>query len=182
MNYQNQILKLIKVNKKDEILGSIERWSAHQEAILHRGFTAIIKINNNIVIQKRKHKVFNNVFDLSFSSHPIFIKKNAESTEEAVKKNLKREWVFKGKILDLKFLDKYYYKEKDEVSGFWEHEINYLFLVNLKGKIEHNPDFAYGMDTLTIENLLKKFKQFNFAPWVKKIPLKKIEKYLSYSV
>lgn len=179
MNYQKQILYLAKINRKDEILGSVERWNAHQVGILHRGFTVIIKINNLVVIQKRKHKVFNNVFDLSFSSHPIFINKKLEKIEEAIKKNFKREWIFKGKILDLKFLEKYYYKEKDETSGFWEHEVNYLFILNLKGEIGHNQEFAYGMDILTSEILLKKFKKFNFAPWVKKISLKKIESYLS---
>lgn len=179
MDYFKKNINLIEVKRSDKIVGTIERWQAHKEGILHRGFTAIIKINNCVVIQKRKHKVFNNVFDLSFSSHPIYINKKIEKIEEAVKKNFKREWIFRGKILELKFLEKYYYKEKDEKSGFWEHEINYLFLINLKGKIEHNPDFAYGMDLLTIENLLKKFKQFNFAPWVKKLALKKINKYLS---
>lgn len=179
MEYFKKNINLIEVKRSDEIVRPIERWIAHKEGILHRGFTAIIKINNNIVIQKRKHKVFNNVFDLSFSSHPILVNKKVEKIEEAVKKNFKREWLFKGKILDLIFLEKYYYKEKDEVSGLWEHEINYLFLLNLKGKIEHNPDFAYGMDTLTIENLLKKFTQFNFAPWVKKFSLYKLKNYLT---
>lgn len=179
MNYLSQKINLIKIDKKDQIKGPIERWEAHREGILHRGFTCIIRINDLYIVQKRKHKVFNNVFDLSFSSHPIFINQKIEKIEDSIKKSFKREWIFKGKILSLKFLDKYYYKVKDEVSGFWENEINYLFLLTLKGEIEHNPDFAYGMDVLTIENLLKKFKQFNFAPWVKKIPLKKIKKYLS---
>ncbi len=39
MDYLNQKLDLNKVNKKDEVLGKVERWIAHQEGILHRGFT-----------------------------------------------------------------------------------------------------------------------------------------------
>ncbi len=171
---------IIEVNKKDEVVGPIERWLAHQKGILHRGFTAIIKIEDKVVIQKRKHKVFDNVFDLSFSSHPLFLGKKTETIEEAIKKNFKREWVLKGKISKLIFLEKYYYHTKDEASGFIEHEVNYLYLLKLKGSIKNNPQYSYGMDILSIENLLKKFKQFNFAPWVKKISLKKIEKYLSF--
>ncbi len=180
MDYQKKILNIVKVNKKDEVLGPIERWQAHQDGTLHRGFTVIIKINEHVIIQKRKHRVFDNVFDLSFSSHQTFVNNKIEKIDEAVKTAFRREWFFKGKILDLKFLEKYYYKEKDKQTSFEEHEINYLFLLNLKGKIEHNPKFAYGMDQLTIDNLPKKFKQFNFAPWVKKISISKINQYLFF--
>lgn len=179
MDYFSQKIDLIKIDKKDTVKGPVERWQAHKEALLHRGFTCIIKIEDKIVVQKRKHKIFNNVFDLSFSSHPVFVKNKPQTLEEAVKTNLKREWNFKGKILDLRFLEKYYYKVQDEQTKFFEHEINYLYLLKLKGEITNNPDFSYGMDILTIDNLIKKFKQFNFAPWVKKIPLKKIENYLN---
>lgn len=156
MDYLKQKIELAKVNKKDEILGPIERWQAHKESILHRGFTAIIKLEDKIIIQKRKHLVFNMVFDLSFSSHPIFIKNKLETMEDSIKRNLKREWILKGKITDIKFLEKYHYKEIDEKSGYIENEINHLYLVKIKGEIKNNPDYSYGMDFLTAENLLKK--------------------------
>lgn len=179
MDYFSLKFNLIEVDKKDQLRGPVERWEAHKKGILHRGFTCIIKNDYLIVIQKRKHKIFNNVFDLSFSSHPLFLKKNPQKIEEAIKENFKREWKFKGKILELKFLEKYYYKIKDEQTGFFEHEINYLYLLKLKGKIINNPQFSYGMDLLTSENLIKKFTQFNFAPWIKKISLKNIVNYLN---
>lgn len=179
MDYLKQKLQLAQVNKKDEIISPIDRWQAHKEGILHRGFTAIIKIDDKIVIQKRKHLVFDMVFDLSFSSHPIFIKNKLEKMEDSIKKNLKREWFLKGKITELKFLEKYHYQEKDEKSGYIENEINYLYLVKIKGTLKNNPEYSYGMDFLTVESLLKKFKQFNFAPWVKKISIKNLEKYVS---
>ncbi|MFN4212693.1 MAG: hypothetical protein ACK4FL_01880 [Microgenomates group bacterium] len=89
MDYFKKNINLIKTTRDDEIIGPIERWNAHQQAILHRGFTVIIKIGESIVIQKRKHKVFNNVFDLSFSSHPIYNNKNIEKIEDSIKKNFK---------------------------------------------------------------------------------------------
>ncbi|MCX7956236.1 MAG: hypothetical protein N2593_04005 [Patescibacteria group bacterium] len=180
MNYYQKNINILQVNKKDKIIKSIDRWQAHKEGILHRGFTCIIKINNFYVIQKRKHKVFDNVFDLSFSSHPQMLKnKKLQKIEKAIIENFKREWTFKGKIKKLKFLDKYYYKEKDEKSGFIENEINYLYLIEIEGKIKNKEEYSYGMDFMDFNILYKKFKNFNFAPWIKKIPLYKIKKYLS---
>lgn len=178
-DYFSQKINLILVDKKDKIKGSIDRWQCHQEGILHRGFTCVIKLEKFYIIQKRKHKVFDNVFDLSFSSHPRMLKNNKpQKIEEAIIENFKREWNFKGKIKKLKLLDKYFYKEKDEKSGFFENEINYLYLMEIDGKIKNKEEYSYGMDYLDFETLYKKFKKFNFAPWIKKISLTKIKKYL----
>ncbi|MCS7093263.1 MAG: NUDIX domain-containing protein [Patescibacteria group bacterium] len=178
--YFSQKIDLIQVDRKDKELGPVDRWKAHLKGVLHRGFTCIIKNNGLFVIQKRKHKVFNNVFDLSFSSHPRYLKKDhVQSVEEAIKENFKREWRLKGKITSLRFLEKYYYKEKDPHSDYTEHEINYLYLMEIEGKIENVEEFSYGMDYISLENILKKFKNFNFAPWVKKLSLTKIKRYLS---
>lgn len=178
-SYFEKKINLIAVNKKDDLQQSIERWQAHKEGILHRGFTCILKINDLYIIQKRKHLVFNNVFDLSFSSHPKMLKENKpQKIEDAIIENFKREWVFKGKIKKINFLEKYYYKEYDEKSGFFEHEINYLYLMEIDGKIKNKEDYSYGMDYLNLDTLIKKFKNFNFAPWIKKISLTKIKKYL----
>lgn len=180
MNYLSKTINLLQANKQNKIIGEIERWQAHKEGILHRGFTCILKINNFYIIQKRKHKVFDNVFDLSFSSHPQMLKGNKpQKIEDAIVENFKREWSFKGKIKKLKLLDKYYYKEKDEKSGFFEHEINYLYLMEIDGKIKNKEEYSYGMDYIDFETLYKKFKNFNFAPWIKKISLIKIKKYLA---
>lgn len=179
MDYLNKKIFLVKVNKQNKVIDAVERWQAHKEGILHRGFTCILKINNFYIIQKRKHKVFDNVFDLSFSSHPQMLKENKpQKIEDAIVENFKREWSFKGKIKKLKLLDKYYYKERDEKSGFFEHEINYLYLMEIDGKIKNKEEYSYGMDYIDFETLIKKFKNFNFAPWIKKISLIKIKKYL----
>lgn len=174
MNYYQKKLYLAKVNEKDEIIGRIERWQAHREKILHRGFTTILIYQNNFILQHRKHPVFDRVFDLSFSSHPVFIKDRLQSMEEAIVNTLKREWITSEKNIKPIFLEKYYYQEKDNQSEFYEHELNYLYLIRLNQLIKNNSHFSYGMKVLTFEELLYQYQKIDFAPWVKKIDLKKI--------
>lgn len=172
--YYKRKLFILAVDKKDKPIKKIERWQAHKEGILHRGFTAILKYKNKFILQHRKHLVFDEFFDLSFSSHPIFIDEKIQTFEEAIFETFKREWLSEEKKIEIKFLDKYYYKEKDEKSGYFEHEINYLYLINLKKQIKNNPLYSYGIRILTKDELIKQFESINFAPWIKK------EKFIFY--
>jgi isopentenyldiphosphate isomerase len=167
-NYYQKQLFILAVDKNDNPIKKVERWQAHKEGILHRGFTTILKYQNNFILQHRKHPVFDGVFDLSFSSHPIFIDEKLQTFEEAIFETFKREWVSKEEKIEIKFLNKYYYKEKDEKSGYFEHEINYLYLIDLKKPIKNNPLYSYGMKVLTKEDLINQFEKINFGPWVKK--------------
>jgi len=174
-HYYKKQLFILTVDKDDNPIKKIERWQAHKEGILHRGFTAILKHQNSFIIQHRKHPVFDNFFDLSFSSHPIFIGKKIQTFEEAIFKTFKREWVSEEEKIDIKFLEKYYYKEKDQKSGYFEHEMNYLYLINLKKEVKNNPLYSYGMKVVTKDELIKNFKTINFTPWVKKMKLQIIK-------
>ena len=170
-HYYKKQLFVLAVDKKDKPTKKIERWQAHKEGLLHRGFTAILKYQNKFILQLRKHPVFDGFFDLSFSSHPVFIDDKIQTFEEAVFKTFKREWVSDEEKIDLKFLEKYYYKEKDEKSGYLEHEINYLYLINLKKEVKNNPLYSYGIKILTKDELINQFENINLAPWVKKMNL-----------
>ena len=174
-NYYQKQLFILAVDKNDNPIKKVERWQAHKEGVLHRGFTAILKYQSSFILQFRKHPVFDGFFDLSFSSHPIFINEKIQTFEEAIFKTFKREWVSNEEKFDLKFLEKYYYKEKDEKSGYFEHEINYLYLINLKKEVKNNPLYSYGMKVLTKDDLINQFKKINYAPWVKKMNLEIIK-------
>lgn len=165
--YQNQLF-ILTVDKDDKPIKKIERWQAHKERILHRGFTVILKYQDKFILQHRKHPVFDGFFDLSFSSHPVFIKDKIQTFEEAIMETFKREWLSEEDIIEITFLAKYYYTEKDQKSGYFEHEINYLYFINLKKELKNNPLYSYGMKILTKEELINQFKNINFAPWIKK--------------
>jgi isopentenyldiphosphate isomerase len=174
-NYYQKQLFILAVDKNDNPIKKVERWQAHKEGVLHRGFTTILKYHDKFIVQHRKHPVFDGVFDLSFSSHPIFIEEKLQTFEEAILETFKREWISEEKNLKIKFLDKYYYKEKDKKSSYFEHEINYLYLIDLKKEVKNNPLYSYGMKVLTKEDLINQFEKINFGPWVKKMNLEIIK-------
>ncbi len=178
-NYYQKKIFIPQVNKNDEIIGKIERWDAHKKGILHRGFTTIIKLDDKFLVQHRKHLVFDNVFDLSFSSHPHYEDNKLTSIEDCIIKSLNREWVFDGKIEKIIFLNKYYYKEKDKNSEFTEHEINYLYLIKIKGQLGFNENFCYNFKSLDKKIIIKTYQIENYAPWIKKISYNDLKKFLS---
>ncbi len=167
MDYYKKKLFLAEVGKDDNVLGKIERWKAHKEAILHRGFTTILTYQNKIVLQHRKHLAFDEYFDLTFSSHQIYVNDKLQTDLEAINETLKREWNVdkSGLTGELKYLDKFYYKAKDPNSIFTEHEIDYIFMAELKNLPNPNPDFAYGFKLIDKQNI----ENFKTAPWVDEI-------------
>ncbi len=167
MNYYKKELFLAEVDKDDNILGKVERWEAHKQGILHRGFTMMLMYNDKIVLQHRKHLAFDGYFDLTFSSHQIYINEKLQTDLEAIYETLKREWnIDKTDLIEEpKFLSKFYYKAKDPNSIFTEHEIDYIYIAELKNLPIPNPDYAYGFDLIKKQEI----ENFKIAPWVEEI-------------
>ena len=214
MDYYKQKQFLAQVDKNDRILGKIEKWEAHKKGVLHRGYTCILIYKGSYIFQHRKHPVFDGVFDLSFSSHPLchpelarpsksegrsgisgsdskkqMLKRaivlsdreriqhdkiGLQSMEEAIYEGLKREWNLKKGDLNQepKFLKKIYYKAKEPNSDCAEHEIDYIYKVELKNLPSPNFDFAYGFSLVEKNKLLTINYQLLtpiLAPWAKVI-------------
>ncbi|MFA6532736.1 MAG: hypothetical protein WCT22_01935 [Patescibacteria group bacterium] len=168
MDYYKKELFLAEVDKNDNIIGKIEKWKAHKEGMLHRGFTTIFTYQNHIVLQHRKHPIFDGYFDLTFSSHQVYINEKLQTDLEAIYEALKREWNIDkaGLVEEPKFLDKFYYdKAKDPKSVFSEHEIDYIYQTELKSLPTPNPDYAYGFELVSKEEINK----YKIAPWVNEI-------------
>ena len=64
-----------------------------------------------------------------------------------------------------KYLGKFYYKAKDPNSIFTEHEIDYIYQTELKSLPTPNPDYAYGFELVSKEQIIK----YKVAPWVNEI-------------
>ena len=156
------------VNQDDQIIGQAEKWQAHKENLLHRGFTLILTHQGQTIFQHRKHPVFDSYYDMSFSSHPLLRNNKIQSLEEAMADGLLREWQLKmSDLVTLpKLITKIYYQATDPQSHYSEHEIDYIYQAELKQLPEFNPQFAYGYTLTRTEPL---------APWVKLI-LEKIRK------
>jgi len=175
MDYYSKKLYLAQVDENDILLARVERWRAHEKGVLHRGFTIILMYNNLVVLQHRKHPAFDGFYDLSFSSHPVYVNNRLQTMEQAIYNALEREWNLEKSdlITDLKYLNKFYYKAKDPNSIYTEHEVDYLYLTELNKLPNINKDFAYGYEMIDISNFKFKILNFQMAPWVKKINLNK---------
>lgn len=173
MDYYKEIQYIAQVDKDDIVVGRIEKWEAHKKGILHRGYTAILMHEDRVVVQHRKHPVFDDVFDLTFSSHQIYKGENLQTDEQALRNGLLREWGMESShiIEPPKLLDKVYYRAVDEKSPYTEHEIDYIFLIILDKIPVAHPDFAYGYELIPKADLRKKIYNLHAkpAPWVRGI-------------
>ncbi len=176
--YYKQKQIIARVNKKGEIIGRIEKWEAHKKGILHKALTVSLIYKDHYVIQHRKHIAFDGVFDITISSHQLYINDKLQSTIEAGLDCLQREWNLTAKdfIGKPKILGAVYYKAKDEKSIFTEHEVCDMVEVKLKRLPQPNFDFAYGYSLVKKEELLNKNSRIyeNLAPWVKVAIAKKM--------
>lgn len=84
MSYYAKRQLIAKVDKKGNIIGEIEKWEAHKKGILHRAFTVCLRYEDKFVLQHRKHPSFDGAFDLTSSSHQIFISEHHGQTEESL--------------------------------------------------------------------------------------------------
>ena len=170
-SYYRKKIYLPLVNKNGGIIGKGERWEIHRKGILHRGFTAVILYKSHVILQFRKHPVFDGVFDLSFSSHPYYKNNKLVDDIASIKESLKREWkVDVEENLKITFLGKVKYRSKDK-KGLIENEIDYFYKLSLDQIPRINPDFAYGVTVIEKDRIKKgdfyPIPKSLLAPWVK---------------
>lgn len=170
--YYQQKQLVAQVSQKDNIIGKIERWRAHKEGILHRGFTTILMYNGRYLLQQRKHIVFDKFWDFTFSSHQLYENGLLESDLDAIYRSLLREWdLDRGDLIETPVaLGKIYYKAKDLKSIYTEHEFDYIYLAKLKKMPSPNLNFSYRFELIpTVAEITKLPASYILAPWVTQI-------------
>lgn len=169
-DYYKKQVYVAGTNTEDVVTGPVERWKAHKEGILHRGFTLILIHEGNCILQHRKHPAFDGLWDLTCSSHQRMIDGILESDEDAMCSALIREWNIGKEDIEGGFQHKgkVYYKAKDVHSMFIEHEFDYVYTAALKKFPSVNKNFAYGCDVVPFEKSVfqQALSRFSLAPWV----------------
>lgn len=172
MNYLDEKQFIAQVNKNGEILGKVEKWEAHRKGILHKAFSVTLQYKDLYLLQHRKHPVFDGVFDLSSSSHPVYKGEKLETDEEAILKMLRREWGLtrkdiKGEIRDV---GEIYYRAKDPKSRYTEHEVCTQYVIQIRKMPQAKSEVAYGLSAITEDVLKKKSSRIyqSLAPWAQK--------------
>ena len=167
--YYDKTIYIPRVDESGKILGEVERWEAHKKGILHKAFSVALFFNTQIVLQVRKHPVFDGIIDVTASSHPEMRDGKMEDEKEAVIRCLNREWHVDGEdILGLKDAGSVYYRAKDPKSDYIEHEYCTFYTGKIEQIIFPDPVFAYGYSLVEINYLKKNTQSFNLAPWVMK--------------
>ncbi len=173
MDYYKESQTIAHVNEHNQILNAVEKWEAHKKGILHRGYTVVLHVGHMIILQHRKHPVFDNVYDLSFSSHQLYKKNILQDDIDAIYEGLKREWFVEKKDLVTTpvSLGTVYYQAMDEKSGYTEHEVDMIYSVTLRSIPKPNPEFAYGLHPVTKAQVVNHQLPHHLplAPWVSKI-------------
>ena len=85
---------LIVVDDKDNFIRYAPRKECHTgEGVRHRGITLLIfNKDKKILLQKRKHEVFDNIWDLAGATHPIRVKDSDETYEQSGIRCMQDEW------------------------------------------------------------------------------------------
>ncbi len=172
LDYYQQKQIIAGVDKNGNVIGKIEKWEAHRKGIPHKALTVALVYNGQFVVQHRKHPAFDGVFDITSSSHQIYVNGKLQTTPEATYDCLKREWdLEKNDLGELKNLGTIYYKAKDPKSIYTEHEMCEILIAEIKSKPNPNPDFAYGFSLASKQELQNTNSEIykHLAPWVKKM-------------
>ncbi len=170
-NYYDKKIIIARCDKKGNILGEIERWEAHEKGVLHRAFTVAVFYKGNLIVQHRKHPVFDGVLDVTSSSHQAYKKGELQDTIEATYLTLKREWNLDRNDLvkQPKDLGWIYYKAKDSFSIYTEHEICNVVVCTVKKLPIAVSEVAYGYSVISKKELGNTSSRLysQLAPWVK---------------
>lgn len=139
----------------------------------HLAVTVLIySRSGEILLQRRKHKVFNNIWDLTASTHPLHKLDGIDETiEEACMRALKEEWGIEN--ASLKRIGEFNYFAKtgplceNQQAVFCENEHDVLLIGEYNGEVKLNPDVGYEYKWVDkkefIKDVEKSFDQY--TPW-----------------
>lgn len=158
--------QLLVVDDSDIFLGKYaDRKSCHSgDGIHHRAFVVVLfNKHNQILLQKRKHMLWDGYWDVSAISHPLHRDGHDESYEEAGKRALKDEVGINN--VSLKKIGGFNYFAR--YQKYCENEYCAVLIGKWDKEIIPNPDVVYEYQWKDIKEFLKECKQHlqAYTPW-----------------
>ncbi len=144
---------------------------------------AVLLYNNKgeVLLQKRKHKVFDDIWDVTGATHPLHKKDGTDETlEEATLRCLKSEYNIDP--IPLKNLGAFNYAAEYK-DGLCENEHCYQFVGEYNGKFKLNSEMGYGYKWMDKKEFLQDMetRPENYSPWaIKAAELLEKERFLGY--
>lgn len=160
--------QLILVDENDKFLGKhAPKNRCHNgQGLHHRGFTVMVLNNRKeVLLQKRKHKIWDGFWDLT-NSHPLHLGNKNETYNQAVRRCLKREW---GVEFPVKKIFGFNYFAKYE-GKLCENEYCAFLIGKYNDEVFPNPEVIYTYKWMPLEDLLKDIKKSPkiYTPWTVK--------------
>ncbi|MBL6875123.1 MAG: isopentenyl-diphosphate Delta-isomerase [Flavobacteriales bacterium] len=156
--------QVILVNKKDEPIGLMDKFEAHEKGALHRAVSVFIfNSNHELLIQRRALAKYHTpgIWSNTACSHP----RNNESTLSCANRRLFEEMGIKTEMSPI-----FSFLYKAEFSNnLIEHELDHVFIGFTNKKPNPNPkevcDWKY-IDQTSLEKLFHDIPDA-FSPWFK---------------
>ncbi len=160
---------ILAVDEEGKFLEYISKEKAHSgKGIHHLAITVFIfNSKGQILLQKRKHKLFDNVWDNSGATHQLHLESGTDETDEmATARCLKSEWGIKK--VKLKTLGEFNYFAK--YGDYCENEHCKLLVGIYDGAITLDPEVGYEYKWLDKNSFLKELRSNpnDFTPWCQK--------------
>ncbi|MBI2596549.1 NUDIX domain-containing protein [Candidatus Daviesbacteria bacterium] len=156
---------ILACDDKGKFLEYIPKKIGHTgEGRRHLAVTVLLYNNKGeVLLQKRKHQVFDNIWDFTASTHPLHTENGDESLEEATLRALQDEYGVEN--VQVKEVGSFNYFAK--VGSLCENEHDYLLIGEYNGEIKLNPKVAYECKWVDKGELFKDMEKNpkNYSPW-----------------
>jgi isopentenyl-diphosphate Delta-isomerase len=166
---------VVLVDDEDEQLGYGTKEECHTvhdglPGYHHRGLTVLVHDGRGrVLLQHRKHRIFDNVWDLAGSTHPYFRGGRQEGYEEAALRCLKTEYSgFEDAAVTNSSISVNYSAIDSENGTYCENEFCRLVVSVHDPTISHNAENAYGHEWVSFGALIADLERNprKYAPWV----------------
>lgn len=158
---------ILAVDEGGNFLKYIKKDDGHKGKGIHHLAVTVFIFNSKgkLLLQRRKHKVFDNIWDNTASTHQLHLPDRDETDEEATLRALNYEYGIKN--IALSNLGGFNYFEK--YGEYCENEYCKLLTGIYDGEVNLNPKVGYSYRRVSKEDFLKeiKGKPEDFTPWCK---------------
>jgi isopentenyl-diphosphate Delta-isomerase len=154
------------VDENGNFLEYISKIKAHTGDGIHHLAITVFVYNSigQVLLQKRKHKVFDNIWENTASTHQLHKEDGTDETDvEATLRALKREYGIKE--IKLQSLGGFNYFEK--VGDLCENEFCKLLIGEYNGEVQFNPQVGYEIKWMDKKEFLIDLENNpkSYTPW-----------------
>lgn len=138
------------------------------EGIKHLAITVVLyNQKEEILLQKRKHLVFDSLWDLTASTDLSHLENKNDSFLEAAERCLKKEYSISNLVLQNQGGFSYFAPYHTAQGDFCENEYDVIMTGEYDGEVKMNPEVGYEYKWMEKQDFLKDIESNpqNYTPW-----------------